>query len=69
VRRTSAALASPGAQVLEGVILRYGRFYGAGTWYSSEGAMADLIRKRSYRVIGRGRMPRPWRHGFAEAFA
>jgi hypothetical protein len=31
--------------------------------------MGDLIRKRSYPVIGRGRMPRPWRHGFAEAFA
>ena len=31
--------------------------------------MADLIRKRSYPVIGWGRMPRPWRHGFAEAFA
>jgi nucleoside-diphosphate-sugar epimerase len=43
------------ADGLEGVVLRYGFFYGPGTWYSSDGAMAALIRKRAYPVIGRGR--------------
>ena len=43
-----------GAQGLEGVVLRYGFFYGPGTWYDSGGAMATLIRQRRYPVIGRG---------------
>jgi nucleoside-diphosphate-sugar epimerase len=47
--------ATLGAEGLEGVVLRYGFLYGPGTWYSSEGAMAGLIRKRAYPVIGRGR--------------
>ncbi|MDX6714144.1 MAG: hypothetical protein QOH30_702 [Baekduia sp.] len=47
--------ATLGTEGLEGVVLRYGFFYGPGTWYSSEGAMAALIRKRAYPVIGRGR--------------
>jgi 2-alkyl-3-oxoalkanoate reductase len=44
-------LASPG---LDGVVLRYGFFYGPGTWYRPDGAIAEQVRKREAAVIGAG---------------
>jgi nucleoside-diphosphate-sugar epimerase len=44
-------LASP---AFDGVILRYGFFYGPGTWYSPDGAVADQVRKRESAIIGEG---------------
>ena len=41
------------AQV-EGVVLRYGIFYGPGTWYAAEGDIAEQVRRRRYPIIGRG---------------
>ena len=42
------------AEALEGVVLRYGFFYGPGTWYAPDGFMAELARKRQLAVIGSG---------------
>jgi nucleoside-diphosphate-sugar epimerase len=42
------------AEALEGIVLRYGFFYGAGTWYAPDGFMAELARKRQLAVIGSG---------------
>jgi nucleoside-diphosphate-sugar epimerase len=39
---------------VEGVVLRYGFYYGPGTWYDRDGAMAALIRKRRFPLIGSG---------------
>jgi nucleoside-diphosphate-sugar epimerase len=39
---------------LEGVVLRYGFFYGPGTWYAHDGAMAHLVRARLYPDVGDG---------------
>ena len=39
---------------LEGVVLRYGFFYGPGTWYRPDGAIADQARKRELAIIGEG---------------
>jgi 2-alkyl-3-oxoalkanoate reductase len=39
---------------MEGVALRYGFFYGPGTWYHPEGASADQARRRKVPVIGDG---------------
>src|SRR5262245_29778687 len=39
---------------MEGVVLRYGFFYGPGTWYQAEGASADQVRRREIPVIGDG---------------
>ena len=44
-------LASP---AMDGVILRYGFFYGPGTWYRPDGAIAEQVRKRRSTIIGEG---------------
>jgi nucleoside-diphosphate-sugar epimerase len=49
-----AAVAAGTAGGLEGVVLRYGFYYGPGTWYDRDGAMATMIRKRRYPIIGSG---------------
>lgn len=39
---------------LEGTALRYGFFYGPGTWYWTDGAVAELVKERQIPVIGGG---------------
>ncbi|MEM5427976.1 NAD(P)-dependent oxidoreductase [Cupriavidus oxalaticus] len=39
---------------LEGVVLRYGFFYGPGTWYRPDGAIAEQARKGEMSIIGDG---------------
>jgi nucleoside-diphosphate-sugar epimerase len=46
--------ATLGCEGLEGVVLRYGFFYGPGTWYAPDGTIAGMIRKRMYPLIGTG---------------
>ncbi len=43
-----------GADGIEGVILRYGMFYGPGTWYAKDGDVGRQVRKRRYPMIGKG---------------
>jgi nucleoside-diphosphate-sugar epimerase len=40
--------------VTECVILRYGFFYGPGTWYTKEGDLGEQVRARQLAVIGEG---------------
>jgi 2-alkyl-3-oxoalkanoate reductase len=47
---------------LEGVALRYGFFYGPGTWYSPEGACADPARRQEIPVVGKGEGVWSWVH-------
>jgi nucleoside-diphosphate-sugar epimerase len=42
------------ASPMKGVVLRYGFFYGPGTWYRPDGAIADQVRKREAAIIGEG---------------
>jgi nucleoside-diphosphate-sugar epimerase len=42
------------ADDLEGVVLRYGFFYGAGTPYAPDGFVAEQVRRRRFPVGGRG---------------
>jgi nucleoside-diphosphate-sugar epimerase len=44
-------LASP---PLDGVVLRYGFFYGPGTWYRPGGGIADQARRGEALIIGEG---------------
>jgi nucleoside-diphosphate-sugar epimerase len=43
-----------GAGDLEGVVLRYGFFYGPGTSYAPDGAIAEQVRRRRFPIGGRG---------------
>ncbi len=59
VRRTHVALmhverALQGATDLEGIVLRYGGFYGPGTSFSAEAPMVDMVRKRRLPIVGDG---------------
>ena len=45
------ASATPG---IEFVALRYGFFYGPGTWYSREGDIGDQVRQQQVPIIGEG---------------
>ena len=57
--RTLAAIrhledAVTGAGWTQGVVLRYGGFYGPGTSMAPEGEHAELIRRRKFPVVGDG---------------
>jgi 2-alkyl-3-oxoalkanoate reductase len=39
---------------IEGVVLRYGQFYGPGTYYATDGNIAEQVRRRRFPVVGRG---------------
>jgi nucleoside-diphosphate-sugar epimerase len=39
---------------MDGVVLRYGFFYGPGTWYRPDGAAAEQVRNRELAIIGEG---------------
>ena len=43
-----------GAAWTEGIVLRYGGFYGPGTSLAPGGEQAEMIRKRRYPVVGAG---------------
>jgi 2-alkyl-3-oxoalkanoate reductase len=45
------AAATPG---IEFVALRYGFFYGPGTWYTRDGDMGDQVRRQQVPIIGEG---------------
>jgi nucleoside-diphosphate-sugar epimerase len=53
-------LLAPGP--LEGIALRYGFFYGPGTWYSPEGACADQARRQEIPIVGKGEGVWSWIH-------
>ena len=45
------ASATPGIEL---VALRYGFFYGPGTWYTREGDIGDQVRRLQVPIIGEG---------------
>ena len=45
-----------------GVVLRYGVFYGPGTWYGADGAIAREVRRRRFPVVGDGAGVTPFVH-------
>jgi 2-alkyl-3-oxoalkanoate reductase len=52
IRHLEAAVT--GAEGMEGVVLRYGGFYGPGTSIDAGGTHVDLIRKRKFPIGGGG---------------
>src|SRR5215467_12045136 len=53
------ASATPG---IEFVALRYGFFYGPGTWYTREGDIGDQMRQQQVPIIGEGQGIYSWVH-------
>lgn len=47
---------------VEGVVLRYGFFYGPGTWYDPAGAAAGLARRGEIPIVGDGEGVWSWVH-------
>jgi 2-alkyl-3-oxoalkanoate reductase len=39
---------------LEGLVLRYGQFYGPGTYYASDGHLGREVRRRRFPIVGSG---------------
>jgi 2-alkyl-3-oxoalkanoate reductase len=47
---------------LEEIILRYGFFYGAETWYASDGDVARQVRQQQFPIVGNGAGVWSWIH-------
>jgi len=43
-----------GDDTVEGVVLRYGFFYGPGTYYAPDGSIAEQVRRRRFPIVGKG---------------
>jgi nucleoside-diphosphate-sugar epimerase len=42
------------AEDMEGLVLRYGQFYGPGTYFDRDGSIAEQVRKRRFPLVGKG---------------
>jgi nucleoside-diphosphate-sugar epimerase len=42
------------AEGMEGLVLRYGQFYGPDTYFDHDGSIAKQVRSRRFPVVGRG---------------
>jgi nucleoside-diphosphate-sugar epimerase len=51
-----------GTSDMEGVALRYGFFYGPGTWFTKGGDVANQIRAGKYPIVGAGQGVWSWVH-------
>jgi nucleoside-diphosphate-sugar epimerase len=40
---------------LEGIVLRYGFFYGPGTWYAPDGDIAKQVRQQQFPIVANGK--------------
>src|SRR5215813_13260664 len=47
---------------LEGIALRYGFFYGPGTWFNTDGDVAQQVRQQQFPIVGNGGGVWSWLH-------
>jgi 2-alkyl-3-oxoalkanoate reductase len=47
---------------LEGIALRYGFFYGPGTWFNPDGDVAQQVRQQQFPIVGNGEGIWSWIH-------
>ncbi len=50
------------AHDIEGIALRYGFFYGPGTWFNPDGDVAQQVRQQQFPIIGNGEGVWSWLH-------
>jgi nucleoside-diphosphate-sugar epimerase len=43
-----------GSEGLDGIVLRYGFFYGPGTYYADDGSTTEDVRRRRVPIVGKG---------------
>src|SRR5215831_14596283 len=46
----------------EGIALRYGFFYGPGTWFTPDGDVAQQVRQQQFPIVGNGAGVWSWLH-------
>ena len=51
-----------GSPDIEGIVLRYGFFYGPGTWFNPDGDVARQVRGQQFPIIGNGEGVWSWLH-------
>jgi len=47
---------------IEGIVLRYGFFYGPGTWFNPDGDATQQVRQQQFPIIGNGEGVWSWLH-------
>jgi nucleoside-diphosphate-sugar epimerase len=47
---------------MEGIVLRYGFFYGPGTWFNPDGDVARQVRQQQFPITGNGEGVWSWLH-------
>jgi nucleoside-diphosphate-sugar epimerase len=47
---------------IEGIALRYGFFYGPGTWFNPDGDVAQQVRQQQFPIVGTGEGVWSWLH-------
>jgi nucleoside-diphosphate-sugar epimerase len=47
---------------MEGIVLRYGFFYGPGTWFHPDGDVARQVRQQQFPIVGNGEGVWSWLH-------
>ena len=47
---------------VEGIALRYGFFYGPGTWFNPDGDVAQQVREQQFPIVGNGEGVWSWLH-------
>jgi 2-alkyl-3-oxoalkanoate reductase len=51
-----------GSSDMEGIVMRYGFFYGPGTWFHPDGDVAGQVRRQQFPIIGKGEGVWSWLH-------
>ena len=47
---------------LEGIVMRYGFFYGPGTWFSPDGDVGRQVQQQQFPIVGNGEGVWSWLH-------
>ena len=47
---------------IEGIVMRYGFFYGPGTWFNPDGDVARQVRQQQFPIVGNGEGVWSWLH-------
>lgn len=51
-----------GTADIEGIVMRYGFFYGPGTWFNPDGDVARQVREQQFPIVGDGEGVWSWLH-------